>query len=86
MLYNIENKQEALKINVAYRIDITNTTNTNIEYVYMEKNLQITNLVDTYDHDRYTLFDDNWIVLDVVFCGSASKKSWSNFNHPLIIL
>lgn len=71
ILYNIENKQEALKINVAYRIDIINTTNTNIEYVYMEKNLQITNLIDTYDHDRYTLFDDNWIETD----GNAKIKN-----------
>lgn len=60
IIYNIENQTEALKINVVYRIDITNTTNTYMEYVYMEKNLQITNLVNTYDHDRYTLADNNW--------------------------
>lgn len=71
ILYNIEHQKETLKINVAYRIDITNTTNTNIEYVYMEKNLQLTDLVDTYDHDRYTLFDNNWIETD----GNAKIKN-----------
>ena len=60
IIYNIENRTEALKINVVYRIDITNTENTNDRYRYIEKDLQITDLINTYDHDRYTLADSNW--------------------------
>ena len=63
--YDIKNSTEELKVNVTYRIDITNTTNYNIEDLYKEKNLVITSLTNNYDTNRYILVEDeNWTKKD----------------------
>ena len=63
--YDIKNSTEELKVNVTYKIDITNTTNYNIEDLYKEKNLVITSLTNNYDTNRYTLVEDeNWTKKD----------------------
>ena len=63
--YDIKNSTEELKVNVTYRIDITNTTNYNIEELYKEKNLVISSLINDYDTNRYTLVEDeNWTKKD----------------------
>ena len=50
----------SIKMYVAYRIDIKNTTVYEIEKLYSELNMQIDALVSTYDTYRYTLEDESW--------------------------
>lgn len=64
--YDVKNSTEELKMYVKYRIDITNTMNYDIEELYKEKTLYIKSLTDTFDTNRYTLYDDNWTVEDGV--------------------
>lgn len=58
--YDVKNSTEELKVNVTYRIDVTNLTNHNIEELYKENKLFITNLTNTFDTNRYKLNDGNW--------------------------
>ena len=60
--YDIENSKEELKVYVVYRIDITNTTAYNIEELYKEQKLHITNVTNNFDKNRYELHDKNWSV------------------------
>lgn len=49
--------KKRIKVYVVYKIDITNTSNYNIEELYMEKEkgLKITSLKNYYDGNRYTI-------------------------------
>ena len=58
--YGVINPTEQLKVRVVYRIDITNTTNTEIKDLYVEDKLYITNLINKFDVSRYELDDENW--------------------------
>ena len=62
VIYDKANSTEELKINVVYRIDITNTTNYALEELYREKKLYVTSLTNIYDNNRYTLVekDNRW--------------------------
>ncbi len=63
--YDVKNSTEELTTKVTYRIDITNTTNYNIEDLYKEDKLVITSLINNYDTNRYTLVEDaNWTKKD----------------------
>ena len=69
--YDVKNSTEELKVNVAYRIDITNTTTTgtgsvanNYNELYKEKALHISKLTDKFDTKRYKLNDSNWTEKD----------------------
>ena len=62
MYNNQKDKSKELKVEVGYRIDLENLSETNIEELYKEKTLKITNLTDEFDESRYTLIEDeNWI-------------------------
>ena len=58
--YSMKHSNDKLKMYVRYRIDITNTTNYDIDELYKEQKLKITNLTNKYDTNRYTLDDENW--------------------------
>ena len=58
--YDVKNSTEELKVDVTYRIDITNITNHNIEELYKDDELFITNLTNTFDTNRYKLNDKKW--------------------------
>ena len=58
--YDKSSDKQQLQVYVGYSIDITNTTNYNIEEVYMEQKLHVTNLANKFDTARYTLHDSNW--------------------------
>ena len=58
--YDVKNSTQELKVDVTYRIDITNTTNHNIEELYKEQKLYITGLTNNFDTTRYELNDKNW--------------------------
>ena len=58
--YDVVNSTEELKVNVVYRIDITNTTTYNLPELYQEQKLHVTSLTDKFDTNRYTLNDNNW--------------------------
>ena len=45
---------------IKYRIDITNTTNYNIEELYVENKLMVSQIQDSFDNSRYELADSNW--------------------------
>lgn len=69
--YDVKNSTEELKVNVAYRIDIINTTTTgtgsvanNYNELYKEKALHISKLTDKFDTKRYKLNDSNWTEKD----------------------
>ena len=55
--YDVKNETEELKVDVRYRIDITNTTNYNIPDLYIEKWLIIDSLISNFDKNRYKLSD-----------------------------
>ena len=44
-----------LKVNVVYRIDITNTTTYDLEELYKEQKLCVTSLTDEFDTNRYDI-------------------------------
>ena len=58
--YDLVNSTEELKVNVVYRIDITNTTTYDLPELYQEQKLHVTSLTDKFDSNRYTLNDNNW--------------------------
>ena len=60
IVYNPSDATQKLKVSVIYRIDITNTENENVEDLYKEKKLHISNLVNNFDTSRYELNDGNW--------------------------
>ena len=60
IVYKDEDATKELTVDVTYRIDITNTTNYNIEELYKEQKLYITNLANKFDTKRYELNDKNW--------------------------
>ena len=54
------NSSEKLKVSVVYDIYVTNTTTTEIEDLYKEKDLKLTRVVNKFDSNRYELADSNW--------------------------
>ena len=75
--YESKNGKEDLKVDVRYRIDITNTTTNgtgdaanNYNELYKEKTLHISKLTDRFDTKRYKLNDSNWTEKD----GTATIK------------
>ena len=60
--YDKINNTQDLKVEVEYRIDITNTTNWNLPYLYQEQKMYIKTITDRFDTDRYVLKDNNWTV------------------------
>ena len=60
IVYKDKDSTKELTVDVTYRIDITNTTNYNIEELYKEQKLYITNLANKFDTKRYELNDKNW--------------------------
>lgn len=60
IVYKSEDSTQELKVDVKYRIDVTNTTNHNIDELYKEEKLYITALTNDYDTKRYELNDKNW--------------------------
>ena len=69
--YDSKNATEELNVEVVYRIDITNTTNYDIEELHQAKLLNITSITDTFDTNRYELNDSNWTASG----NSATMKS-----------
>ena len=65
IVYRAKDSTQELKVNVTYRIDVTNTTNHNIEELYKEIGLNITSMINTYDTHRYKLVEDEkWKLRD----------------------
>lgn len=60
IVYNPEDATKKLNVSVIYRIDVKNTENENVEDLYKEKKLHITNIVNNFDTSRYELHDSNW--------------------------
>ena len=58
--YDKINSTEELNVKVTYRIDITNTTNYDMEELYQEQKLHITSLTNKFDIKRYDLSDNRW--------------------------
>ena len=58
--YKDEDSTQELKVSVVYDIYVTNTTTTEIEELYKEKDLKLTKVVNTFDSNRYELDDANW--------------------------
>lgn len=57
---NPSDKTQELQVYVTYRIDVTNNTNIDIPYLYQEKSLNVTRVLNKFDTKRYELADDNW--------------------------
>ena len=57
-LYESENKAQELKVYVTYRIDVTNNEQLDIENLYQEKFLNVKNVINAFDKDRYELADE----------------------------
>ena len=63
--YDMKNSTQELKVDVTYEIAIKNTNNRtadSLKELYHEEKLHITNLVNKFDTNRYTLNDPNWTV------------------------
>lgn len=57
---NPVDKTQELQAYVTYRIDVTNNTNIDVPYLYQEKSLNVTRVLNKYDTNRYELSDNNW--------------------------
>lgn len=72
-----------LKVQVKYRIDITNNTNLNIEDLYVEDNLVIDSLKDTYDTSRYELIEvtnENTWKVESTDASTNSETSYKEYS------
>ena len=58
--YSMNDVSDGIKVIVRYRINITNTTNHDIEDLYSEKKMYVKYITDTFDTNRYELKDENW--------------------------
>ena len=57
---NPSDKTQELQVYVTYRIDVTNNTNIDVPYLYQEKCLNVSKVLNKYDTKRYELSDSNW--------------------------
>lgn len=53
--YNMAENTDELKVYVVYSIDVKNTETVNVDNLYVEQNLYINSLTNTFDSDRYEL-------------------------------
>ncbi len=74
IVYKSNNSNEELKVDVGYRIDITNTNVINDANLYKENALHISKLTNTFDNNRYTLNDGNW---------KAEGNNTAQYNKPI---
>ena len=61
---NPQDKTQELQVYATYRIDVTNNTDLDIQYLYQEKDLNVTSVLNKYDTNRYELADSNWVTTE----------------------
>lgn len=64
VLYQDTDKTKELQVYVTYRIDVTNNTSLDVQYLYQEQDLRVRKITNYYDTSRYELADDNWETTD----------------------
>lgn len=57
---NPQDKTQELQMYATYRVDVTNNTQIDVPYLYQERTLNVTRVLNKFDTSRYELQDNNW--------------------------
>ncbi len=84
IVYDSVNKTQELKVDVRYRIDITNTENMNLDTKYVEQALYLKQLVNNFDAYRYSLADGNWTAGEVTTDSNGKLKQTATISNDYL--